>query len=106
MNTGRVGGGEDVAGSKKVKIQHSSAIVKAIAEGTIEWQKDADFGYETAKLVPEFQKGDEDLLNPKMLYEKHNRLEEYGEQVKRLKEERLKYLKNFPKLNPELIENC
>lgn len=106
MNTGRVGGDEKTAGSKKVKIQHSSAIVKAIAEGTIEWQQDADFGYETAKLVPEFPAGDEDLLNPKMLYEKHNRLDEYREQVKRLKEERLKYLKNYPKLNPELIENC
>ena len=39
MNTGRVGGADEDEGSKKVKIQHSSAIVKAIAEGTIEWDR-------------------------------------------------------------------
>ncbi len=38
MNTGRVGGPEDDERSKKVKIKHSSAIVKGIAEGTIEWE--------------------------------------------------------------------
>src|SRR5919106_1622695 len=34
MNTGRVGGADDVDGSEKVRIKHSSAIVKAVAEGT------------------------------------------------------------------------
>src|ERR671923_109502 len=46
MNTGRVGGGDDDERSKKVKIRHSSAIVKGIAEGTIEWVEDPDFGYQ------------------------------------------------------------
>ena len=40
MNTGRVGGPEDDERSKKVRIKHSSAIVKGIAEGTIEWERD------------------------------------------------------------------
>src|SRR5206468_7155669 len=35
MNTGRVGGSADDPRSRKVKIPHSSAIVQAIAEGTI-----------------------------------------------------------------------
>ena len=35
LNTGRVGGPETDERSKKVKIRHSSAIVKGIAEGTI-----------------------------------------------------------------------
>ena len=39
MNTGRVGGAEEDERSKKVRIQHSSAIVKGIAEGTIEWER-------------------------------------------------------------------
>ena len=36
MNTGRVGGADEVEGSEKVRIKHSSAIVKGVAEGTIE----------------------------------------------------------------------
>src|ERR671926_951827 len=51
MNTGRVGGPEGDERSKKVKIRHSSAIVKAIAEGTIEWEPDPDFGYLVASSV-------------------------------------------------------
>ena len=33
MNTGRVGGADDVEGSKKVRIKHSSAIVKGDRRG-------------------------------------------------------------------------
>ncbi|MDP9296683.1 MAG: phosphoenolpyruvate carboxykinase, partial [Actinomycetota bacterium] len=49
MNTGRVGGGEDVEGSKKIKIPHSSAVVKGVAEESIRWSADDDFGYEIAE---------------------------------------------------------
>src|SRR6267378_8211227 len=52
LNTGRVGGGEGDARSLKVKIRHSSAIVQGIAEGTIRWDRDPDFGYEVASRVP------------------------------------------------------
>src|SRR5436309_4417652 len=43
MNTGRVGGPEDDERSRKVRIKHSSAIVKGIAAGTIEWERDPHF---------------------------------------------------------------
>src|SRR5947199_2917667 len=52
MNTGRVGGPEDDERSRKVRIKHSSAIVKGIAEGTIEWERDPDFGYFVASSIP------------------------------------------------------
>ena len=52
MNTGRVGGPDDDERSRKVRIKHSSAIVKGIAEGTIEWERDPDFGYLVAASVP------------------------------------------------------
>ena len=39
MNTGRVGGPDGDERSRKVRIKHSSAIVKGIAEGTIEWEQ-------------------------------------------------------------------
>src|SRR5205823_9495307 len=40
MNTGRVGGPDSDERSRKVRIKHSSAIVKGIAEGTITWERD------------------------------------------------------------------
>src|SRR5215203_4120447 len=62
MNTGRVGGSDDVEGSQKVRIKHSSAIVKGIAEGTIEWTEDPDFGYQVAKSVPGIDESDAAVL--------------------------------------------
>ena len=65
MNTGRVGGGENDARSLKVKIRHSSAIVKGIAEGTIRWDRDPDFGYEVATAVPGLEGDDALPLRPR-----------------------------------------
>jgi phosphoenolpyruvate carboxykinase (ATP) len=75
MNTGSVGGPEGTEGSKKVKIPHSSAVVKAIAEDTITWEEDPDFGYLIATDVPDFD--DPELLQPRKLYEGQGRAEEY-----------------------------
>jgi len=52
LNTGRVGGPDGDERSRKVRIKHSSAIVKGIAEGTVEWVEDPDFGYRVAASVP------------------------------------------------------
>ncbi|MCZ6688915.1 MAG: phosphoenolpyruvate carboxykinase [Planctomycetota bacterium] len=104
MNTGRVGGSEDESRSKKVKIPHSSAVVKGIAEGTISWEKDADFGYEVATSVPGIDPDDEDLLRPRLLYERQDRLAEYQKFVERLKSDRLAYMKGFPGLDESIIQ--
>jgi phosphoenolpyruvate carboxykinase (ATP) len=90
LSTGRVGGGEDTPGSKKVKIPHSSAIVKAIAEGTIEWEVDPDFGYLVASSVPGVE--DPELLQPRRLYESQGRGDEYRRLVATVKEERRAYM--------------
>jgi phosphoenolpyruvate carboxykinase (ATP) len=105
MNTGRVGGGEDVEGSKKVRIPHSSAIVKAIAEGTIEWQSDPDFGYKVAAHVPGIDDADLDILQPKRLYDATGRDEEYAQRVAGLKQERAEYLTQFPSLSQEIVDS-
>jgi len=101
MSTGRVGGGEDVAGSKKVKIPHSSAVVKAIAEDTIEWTEDPDFGYLVAASVPGFD--DPELLQPRKLYEAQGRQEEYERLVATLKTERVDYMKTHEGLEPGIV---
>ena len=51
MNTGRVGGTEKDERSKKVKIQQSSAIVKAIAEGTRRVASEMRASYATSQLL-------------------------------------------------------
>src|SRR3989475_2419954 len=68
LNTGRVGGGDDDERSQKVRIRHSSAIVKAIAEGTIGRERDPDFGYLVASSVPGIE--DAEVLEPRKLYER------------------------------------
>src|SRR5439155_16852768 len=79
MNTGRIGGDEKDERSKKVRIQQSSAVVKAIADGTIRWEKDPDFGYLVARDVPGVD--DSDYLQPKKMYERQGRLDEYNQLV-------------------------
>jgi phosphoenolpyruvate carboxykinase (ATP) len=105
MNTGRVGGGEDVEGSRKVRIAHSSAIVKGVAEGTIEWRRDPDFGYEVAVAVPGIDAGDSEILQPRRLYERLGRLDEYERLVDALKIERFEFLREFPALGAEIADS-
>jgi phosphoenolpyruvate carboxykinase (ATP) len=101
LNTGRVGGPEDDERSKKVRIKHSSAIVKGIAEGTIEWERDPDFGYFVAAAVPGID--DVEVLQPQKLYERTGRADEYRALVKRLKAERAEFLDDFPSLSDEIV---
>jgi phosphoenolpyruvate carboxykinase (ATP) len=103
LNTGRVGGPEADERSKKVKIPHSSAIVKGIAEGTIAWERDPDFGYLSAAAVPGIDESDADLLQPHRLYEGQGRLAEYEQLVARFKAERVEFLSGFASLSDEII---
>jgi phosphoenolpyruvate carboxykinase (ATP) len=98
LNTGRIGGEEQ--GSKKVRIQDSSAIVRGIVEATIQWRPDQDFGYDVAEVVPGID--DVELLQPRRLYEAQGRLEEYEAIVSRLKKERVEYLEGFAALGPSI----
>ena len=102
LNTGRVGGGEGDARSKKVQIEHSGAIVKAIAEGTISWERDPDFGYEVATALPGID--DAELLQPRLLYEHTGRAAEYASWVSRLKRDRVEFLERYTGLLPEIVD--
>ncbi len=103
MNTGSVGGKADDENAKKVRIRHSSAIVKGIAEGTISWETDPDFGYQVATAVPGMEPEDIDVLQPHRLYEAQGRLDEYEAMVKRFKAERREFLSEFPSLSDEIV---
>jgi phosphoenolpyruvate carboxykinase (ATP) len=100
LNTGRVGGKADDDRSKKVKIPHSGSIVKAIAEQTIKWDEDHDFGYEVATDVPGID--DPELLQPRKLYERQGRSDEYQGFVERFKGERAETLAKYTLLSEEI----
>src|SRR5437660_7276774 len=103
MNTGRVGGPDEDDRSAKVRIPHSSAIVKGIAEGTIEWEDDPDFGYQVATSVPGIDDSDSAILRPRELYESQGRGDEYRKIVATLKSERAEYCAKFPALSEEIV---
>jgi phosphoenolpyruvate carboxykinase (ATP) len=104
MNTGSVGGPVADERSRKVRIRHSSAIVKGIAEGTIGWQDDPDFGYKIARHVPGIEAEDELVLRPRELYEVQGRLDEYEGRVERLHRERREFLSGFASLTAEIVD--
>jgi phosphoenolpyruvate carboxykinase (ATP) len=97
LNTGRVGGGDDDERSKKVKIPHSAAVQEGIVNGDIEWEEDPDFGYYVAASIPGFD--DEELLQPRRLYERQDRAQEYETIVASLQEARADYLDNYEGLD-------
>lgn len=101
MNTGWVGGNEGDGNEKKVKIPISSACVKGIAEGTITWTRDEDFGYDVATAVPGID--DDEFLQPRNLYERTGRIDEYSAHVARLKSERAEFLGKFGTLGAEIL---
>jgi phosphoenolpyruvate carboxykinase (ATP) len=96
-----VGGRDGDDRSKKVKIPDSSAVVKAIAEGTISWTGDPDFGYQVATQVPGLD--DAEKLRPRTLYESQGRTDEYRDFVERFKRERREHLEKFRHLSKEIV---
>ena len=102
LNTGRVGGRDDDDRSKKLRIPDTSACVKGIAEGTIVFDEDPDFQYQVATSVPELD--DPEKLQPRRLYERQGRGDEYRGIVERLKSERVTHLQQFTQLSEDIIK--
>ena len=102
LNTGRIGGKEDDDRSKKLRIPHTSACVKGIAEGSITFTEDEDFGYLVAESVPGID--DLELLQPRRLYARQTRRDEYAQIVDRLKVERVTRLQEFPELSDDIVK--
>ncbi len=97
FNTGRVGGPDDDERSKKVRIPHSAAVQEGIVDGTITWERDPDFGYFVATAIPGFD--DPELLQPRTLYERQGRQDEYRGIVADLQRARAEYLDRYEGLD-------
>ena len=104
LNTGRVGGPEADGRSKKVTISASAAVQEGILDGTIEWEVDPDFGYEVAVRIPGID--DTELLQPRRLYDRTGRSDEYARIVAELKEQRAAYLAKFRALDPRIVRGA
>lgn len=102
LNTGRVGGKDSDERSKKLRIPDTSACVKGIAERSIEWEEDPDFGYQVATSVPDLD--DPEKLQPRRLYEAQGRADEYGRIVEKLKVDRVAHLQQFTQLSEDIIK--
>jgi phosphoenolpyruvate carboxykinase (ATP) len=102
LNTGRVGGPIGDERSKKVKIPHSSGVITGFVTNSIEWEEDPDFGYYVAANLDGFD--DPDLLQPRRMYEKQGRSDEYAELVAKLKAERSEYITSFPGLDRSIVD--
>ena len=75
--------------------------MKAIAEQAVKWTDDGDFGYEVALDVPGID--DPELLQPRRLYERQGRMQEYQNLVERLKRDRVETLRRYPDLTEDII---
>jgi phosphoenolpyruvate carboxykinase (ATP) len=102
LNTGRVGGKDGDDRSKKLRIPDTSACVKGIAEATISFDEDPDFGYLVADEVPGID--DVEKLQPRRLYERQGRADEYEDLVEGLKTDRVAHLQRFTQLSEEIIK--
>ena len=76
--------------------------MKGIAERSILWTQDDDFGYLVADVLPEID--DLELLQPRRLYERQGRLDEFDALVDRLKTERVARLQEFPELSEDIVK--
>ena len=103
MNTGYVGGDQaavERGEALKVKIRHSSALLEALLGGNIKWTRDPDFGYEVVDVeAPEnkelVDRVPEEILQPKIWFEKKEQTQTYSEWVATLKKERKAFLEKF-----------
>ncbi len=80
-----------------------SAIVEGIVSDSIDWEEDPDFGFSVASGVVGVD--DEELLQPRRLYERQGRDVEYRAKVESLLEERRSYLSRWPQLRREIVES-
>ena len=103
LNTGWVGGGDGSEHSKKMKISDSAALVEGIVTGAIEWEADPDFGYEIATSCPGID--DVEKLQPRRLYERTGRMDDYRDWVERFKRERKDYLAGYDGLHEEIVKS-
>jgi len=96
LNTGRVGK-NDADDGAKLTISHSTGLLREIARGTLDYERDPFWGYDVAVAG-----ADVDLkeVNPKNFYS----MDDLISRNRALRDERVAWLKQFPGLDPRILE--
>jgi ATP-dependent phosphoenolpyruvate carboxykinase len=103
LKAGRVGGA-DPEDSVEIKQEHAIAILNAILDGAVEWERDPDFGYRVAVEVPGIDGRDRFLLIPRFLYARTGRVYEYAALVPELKREWVARLEALEGLDATIVD--
>jgi phosphoenolpyruvate carboxykinase (ATP) len=103
LKSGRVGG-VDPDRSIEVTADHAAPILDAIVAGTVEWEKDPDFGYRVAAAVPGIEGRDRFVLLPRLLYARTERVYEHAALVPELRRERVARLSALDGLDPTIVD--
>ena len=82
---------------RRVEIPEMAGIIRAIALGTVDWEKDPGFGYEVPKNIPGL---DLSRFQPKNFYSP----EDIARMVAQLRKERQDWLAQFPRLDPAIVK--
>jgi phosphoenolpyruvate carboxykinase (ATP) len=94
LNTGWVGGERSDPRSRRIPFDCSFAILQALADETVGWESSPELGLDIAGTVPGMD--DDELLQPRRLYEGQGRSSEYLDEVDRLRMEWRAYLAAVP----------
>lgn len=103
LKSGRIGA-PSPDGAAEIEEEHAAAILNAVLAGTIEWERDPDFGYRVAAEVPGIQDRDRFLLIPRFLYAATGRVYDYAALVPALKREQVARLEALQGLEPEIVD--
>jgi len=93
LNTGKVGG---IDRGQKITVRDSVKILEMIARDKIVWKKDDFWGYEVPVQIPGVEMNRFDLS----AYYPEEQMQEISED---LKQERLEWLAQFPKLDKDIV---
>jgi len=102
LNTGYIGGKENPDSSEKITIDHSKKLIESLLKNDLEWENDDDFIYQV--VTEETSPIDSIFTNPKKLYQRTGRIEEYEEIISKLILERKEFLLSFEKLYERIIQ--
>lgn len=88
LKQGLVGGPEGEPGARSVEPELVARVLDLALAGEVEWERDPDFGYDVAAVVPGVGPPDDGLLLPRLLYARNGRVYEHAALVPGYRSER------------------
>lgn len=103
LKDGVVAGPAGAPGCFEIEADLIKSLIVAAAEGSIEWERDPDFGYELAAAAPGIGGTAADALCPRLLYAAADRVYEHADLVVAYKRRRYERLAAIEGIDPGLL---